>query len=283
MRPARSLARATGVAAAMVVFTATGALAHPFITDGATVPAASLTTMTLEMGHGCGDEADGGGDPTLEVGMEVPGEVSYIEPLDTDGYEANVEADADGRPEVVTWTATDGGVAAPAVPMDLVVDGEEGDELLLKVFQGCEGFEYRWIATPDEPADEPAVALTLGPVDPDAPAPPTNEPAPSPTDEDAEEDTQDPSDEVASGGAHDAAEDGEASGDDGSGAAPDVEPDDEVSDEDEDEAAAAPADDGDSGPSLLWIAIGLILLLIITAIIAMQKRRRADGRPESTA
>ncbi|MTV27588.1 DUF1775 domain-containing protein [Nitriliruptoraceae bacterium ZYF776] len=254
MRPVRLLRRATGFAAVMVVFTATGALAHPFIADGASVPAASLTTMTLEMAHGCGDEADGGGDPTLEVAMEVPEEVSYIEPLDTDGYEAGIETDADGRPEVVTWTATDGGVAAPAVPMDLVVDGEEGDELLLKVFQGCEGFEYRWVGTPDEPADDPAVSLTLGPVDPDAPTPPTDEPAPPPADEGAEESI----DEPVSG---DAADD-EAS--------------------DEDEIAAASTDEREGGTALFWISIGLVLLVIIAALLAVQNRRRANPRSEST-
>ncbi len=175
MRLARVLATGS-LAAAIVVLTASAALAHPYVTDGATVPARSLATMTLAMGHGCGDETSGGGDPTREIALQVPAEIGLIEPHDTDLYTAAVETGSDGRVETVVWTATGDGVAAPSVTMDVVMDGDEGDELWLKVFQGCDGFEYRWIGTPDEPATDPAVRVTLTAPDPDAPPPPPAEP-----------------------------------------------------------------------------------------------------------
>lgn len=260
MQPARLLRRATGVAAVAVVSTASGALAHPFITDGATVRAASLTTMTLEMGHGCGDEAGGGSDPTLEVAMEVPGEVSYIEPLDTDGYEASVEADADGRPEVVTWTATDGGVAAPAVPMDLVIDGEEGDELFLKVFQGCEDFEYRWVGTPDDPADNPAVALTLGPPDPEAP------PAPSPEPPTADDGVDEGNDEGADEADDEAAAPAAPPGSESNDGQP-------TEDSPDTTGAGQPAVTEDQATAP-WIGVGLIALLVLAALLEFRRRQR---------
>lgn len=199
MQPTRLFRRAAGLAVVAVVVAATAAAAHPFVHDGATIPAGSLTTMTLAMGHGCGDELEGGGQPTLEVAMEVPDEVSYIKPLDVDGYEAGVETATDGRVEVVSWVATDGGVATPAVPMEIVVDGAEGDELFLKVFQGCEAFQYRWVGTPDEPADDPAVPITLAAPDPDSPPPPAEPPPPTTAEEpvpDDETDGEDASREV---------------------------------------------------------------------------------------
>jgi uncharacterized protein YcnI len=161
----------TAATAALVIGSALPAGAHPFFTDGATAPASSLATLTLAMAHGCGTESDAGGDPTTEIAVEVPEQVSYLEPGEVDGYEVSVEGDEGAVPDVVTWTATDGGVPAPALIVDLVVDGQAGDEVYVRVFQGCDGFEYRWVGTPEEPAEDPAVLLTLTEPDPDSPPP----------------------------------------------------------------------------------------------------------------
>lgn len=176
-----ALARGATLAFLLLAVLPTAAGAHPFVTDGATVAADSLTTMTLAMGHGCGDEDQGGGEPTLEVALEVADQVSYIEPMDTDTYRADLETDGDGRPSVAVWTAVDVGEAAPQLPMRIVIDGEAGEELHLKVFQSCDGFQYRWVGTPEDPASDPAVEVTLGPPDPDAPPPPA-QPDPAPAD-----------------------------------------------------------------------------------------------------
>jgi uncharacterized protein YcnI len=176
MRLSRTVTLTTATAA-LVVGSALPASAHPFFTDGATAPASSLATLTLAMAHGCGTETDAGGDPTTEIAVEVPEQVSYLEPGEVDGYEVSVEGDEGAVPDVVTWTATDGGEPAPALTMDLVVDGEAGDEVYVRVFQGCDGFEYRWVGTPEDPAEDPAVRLTLAEPDPDAPPPPAPEPA----------------------------------------------------------------------------------------------------------
>jgi periplasmic copper chaperone A len=189
MRPSRS-ATLAAVTAALLVGSALPASAHPFFTDGATAPAGSLTTLTLAMAHGCGTETDAGGDPTTEVAVEVPEQVSYLEPGEVDGYEVEVEGDEGQVPEVVLWTATDGGEPAPELTMDLVVEGEPGDEIHVRVFQGCDDFEYRWIGTPDEPAEDPAVRLTLGEPDPDAPPPPEPTEAVEPEDEATEADDE---------------------------------------------------------------------------------------------
>lgn len=181
MRLSRSVTLAAATAA-VLVGSALPASAHPFFTDGATAPAGSLTTLTLAMAHGCGTETDAGGDPTTQIAVEVPEQVSYLEPGDVDGYTVEVEGEEGAVPEVVVWTATDGGEPAPELTMDLVVDGDAGDEVYVGVFQGCDGFEYRWVGTPDEPAEDPAVRLTLGAPDPDAPPPPAPTEAVEPED-----------------------------------------------------------------------------------------------------
>ena len=269
--------RAMGLTTLAVLLPATAATAHPFITDGATVPAGSLTTMTIEMGHGCGSEGEGGGDPTLEVALQVPDEVSYIEPRDTDGYEASVETDANDRPEVVVWTATDGGVAAPAVPMDIIIDGAEGDEVFLKVFQGCEGFEYRWIGTPDEPADQPAVALTLGPTDPDSPPPAVPEP-------DGDSEAGNEADQApAPGLPDDASEDDNVAGTEPDQATtPD--PSDEPSEETTPSSAQAleePAAESEDSILLPVLGAGLLSVAGIGVLLRRRRRRAASSGQEA--
>jgi uncharacterized protein YcnI len=270
MRIRRSLVIAA-VAGGSLLCSALPAGAHPFFTDGATVPASSLGTLTLAMAHGCGTESEGGGDPTTEISIEVPEQVAYLLPQEVEGYEVSLEGDEGAVPDVVTWTAIDEGEPAPELTMDLVVDGDEGDELFVRVFQGCDGFEYRWIGTPDEPADDPAVGLTLAAEDPDSP-PPVGEPEEAPTDApDVDEPvSEDPVD-------------GDADGDDADDGAPTA--DDPASDDQalEDPPPAVdelptepPADEG-SGPLPVWaIVVGAIALAGIGALAgtALARRRR---------
>lgn len=176
MRPRRPLIVPTATAA-LVLAVVLPAGAHPAFVGGATAPAGSLTTLTLEIAHGCAAEDLEDSEPTTEVALEVPDAFVHIEPLAVDGYEASTEGGSGAVPDVVTWTATDGAIPAPELPMEVVVDGEAGDELYVRVIQRCEGDAFRWVGTPQEPADDPAVLLTLTAPDPDAPPPPAEEPA----------------------------------------------------------------------------------------------------------
>lgn len=250
--------------ATLVVAVALPASAHPFFTDGATAPAGSLTTLTLAMAHGCGTEADAGGDPTLEVSIEVPGAFSYIEAAEADGYEVSTEGDGP-VPDVVTWTATDGGIPAPELELDVVVDGDPGDEVYVPVFQGCEGFSYRWIGTPDEPADDPAVRLTLGEPDPEAPDPPAPAEEPEATTEDPEATTEDP--EETDG---DAGTDEEVAGDD------DEAPTHDEGRTVEDLPTEPPEDEDEGGFGWLPIVIGAIVLAGLGGLLGARRRPVED-------
>lgn len=247
-RPLLTLAAAGG----LLTLTAAPAAAHPFFADGATVPAASLASASLSMAHGCGTETDGGGDPTSEVALEVPEQVSFIEAADHDGYELEIEGDGP-VPEVLVWTATDGGEPAPVFDLDLVV---EGDEVFFRVFQGCDDFQYRWVGTPDDPADDPAVRLTLAAADPDAPPPP--EPATDPEPEPSEED------DGADAPEEEAAAEDELDGD------PDA--------TDVEELPTEPTGDegDDGGVGALPIILGAIVLAGLGALLVTKRRDAAD-------
>ncbi|WP_169786716.1 DUF1775 domain-containing protein [Nitriliruptor alkaliphilus] len=242
--------------AALVVAGVLPASAHPFFTDGATAPAGSLTTLTLAMAHGCGTEADAGGAPTLEVSIEVPGAFSYIAGAEVDGYEVSTEGDGP-VPDVVTWTATDGGIPAPELELDVVVEGDPGDEVYVPVFQGCEDFSYRWIGTPDEPADDPAVRLTLGEPDPDAPDPPAPVEEPDATTEDPDEGDDAGTDEDVAGGDDEAAPD-----------------DDDTTVEDL--PTEPPEDEAGGGFGWLPIVIGAIVLAAIGGLLGARRRPVED-------
>lgn len=234
-----------------LVVTAAPAGAHPFFTDGATVPASSLATVTLAMAHGCGTEQEGGGDPTLEVAVEVPEAVSFIEPAEVDGYEVTTEGDPGAVPDVVVWTATGDGEPAPELTMDLVVDGAEGDEVFVSVFQGCADFEYRWVGTPDAPADDPAVQLTLAATDPDSPPP-----------------AGDPDGEV---------DDGEVGEDPADPDATDEPTEEPTAVEDLPTEAPAGAEDG-AGFPVVPVVLGAIVLVALGALVA---GRRTPTEPEA--
>lgn len=232
--------------------------AHPFVTGGE-APVDSLAEVTLAIAHGCGTEDAGGGDPTTEIAMEVPPDVRIVEVPEVEDYAVGLERDEDGRVDVVTWTATDGGLPAPELPFGAVFSGAAGDEVFLKVFQGCDGFSYRWIGTPDAPADDPAIRVQLIEADPDRP-PPDPEPVPAPDDRDPASDDADP------------ASDAEPE-------APESEDTAELAEEPGD-AAAQDIDEG--GPNVVpFVAIGLLFVISIAAVLGARARRRAtEGGPQ---
>jgi uncharacterized protein YcnI len=275
---ARARTRDRGTTPAMLVGLATllalsavalPASAHPFVRGGE-VPVDSVATVTLAMAHGCGTEDSGGGDPTLEIALEVPDQVRIVAIADDPSYAYELEAGADGRIEVIEWTATGDGEPAPDVEFDAVFSGEVGDEVHLKVFQGCEGFAYRWVGTPDEPADDPAVRVTLVDADADAPPPGDDEVTPAeveaaPTDTDTATDAADADD----GGDPDAAEAEEGADGDG---ADDLASDTDAELDGTDEAAA---DGGPVVPILLIVVV--VGLAGVAIVVARRSRTGGDG------
>jgi uncharacterized protein YcnI len=244
--------RAFGLALAFVVLLAWPAAAHPFFRGG-DAPVDSLATLTLAMAHGCGSETAGGGEPTTDVSMEVPEWMRVVEVPPEEGYVIDVERDDDGTPIVITWTAEVASEPAPDFDVDVVVSGQPGDERYVRVFQACDDFVYRWVGTPDEPADEPAVRLTLSAADPDSPPPPEPEPEAEP---------EPPSDEPADESVDEPVEEPESAAEE----EPDAPEDAEV----EVDVAAAETDDGGSGG--LWVA--LVALAVALAGVGVWLARR---------
>jgi uncharacterized protein YcnI len=282
-RSPRRWRRAAPLALAATLLLASPAGAHPFV-QGGQVPVGSVAPITLAMGHGCGTEDSGGGQPTLEVALEVPEQMRIVSVAQDPAYEHAFDADADGRIEVVTWTAREDGEPAPDLDLEAVLAGGAGDEVYLRVFQGCDGFAYRWIGTPDDPADDPAVRVSLVDPDPDAPAPPEDEPTPAeleaaPTPEEDElgdvddatvEDTTDPED-----GAAEDPDDADGTGTDadpvdGSDAAPQ----DGAADDLDTEGAAAEADGGGGAP---WLVLLVAVALVVGLGALLVYRSRAGG------
>ena len=163
------LRRSCAVAVVVTLLTALPAVAHPFIRGGE-VPVRSLATLTLAMAHGCGGDTGGAENPTTEVALEVPGWMRVIETPPKEGWTIEHETGEDGATQVVSWSTEDPVEPAPEFELEEVVTGEPGEERFLGVFQGCGDAEYRWVGTPEEPAEDPAVRLTLAPADPDRPA-----------------------------------------------------------------------------------------------------------------
>jgi len=173
-RHARHAIMATGVVLASALALATPALAHPYVVGGGRVPVQSLATIELDLAHGCGVEGAGTGPDTDEVALDVPGWLRIVDVPVPDGWDVTVEE------TLVVWEAAGASEPAPRFPLDVVVDGEAGETRHLRVSQRCGDTVERWIGTPDEPAEQPAVRLLLEPSDPDRPAPPLPAPPPQP-------------------------------------------------------------------------------------------------------
>lgn len=155
------------------------ALAHPFFRGGAEVPVRSLTTLELDLAHGCGDEAAGAGSDTDEVALEAPAWLRIVDAPPADGWDVSIEGqDATGA-VVVVWIATTGAVPAPRFALEVVVDGVEGETRHLRLSQRCGARIERWVGTPEDPAEQPAVRLRLAAPDPSAPPPPPHATAPA--------------------------------------------------------------------------------------------------------
>lgn len=265
----RTLPRAVPLALVVMLLVATAAAAHPFVRGGE-APVDSLASLELNMAHGCildggghsHGEAEADGEPTTDVSLEVPSSMRIVEVPEVDGWEVELETDADGTVEVVTWTATTAVEPAPEFLLDVVIDGQPGDELFLRVFQACDDFIYRWVGTPDDPADDPAIRLTLTEPDPDRPAPDPEPPAEEadPAEEAVVEESEDPTEEPA-------AEE-----------PPLVE--EGVEAEDLEASPIAVPDDGETNP-LLWAVVGLVAALVVIAVIlALRRRPVAEGAPD---
>jgi hypothetical protein len=157
------------------------ALAHPFIRGGDRVPVQSLATIELDLAHGCGEEGAGAGARTDEVALEAPDWLWIAEVPEVDGWDVGIEGpDADGT-IVVVWSATTGAVPAPRFLLSVVVDGSAGETRHLRVSQRCGDRVERWVGTPEEPAEQPAVRLGLAAPDPSAPPPERPAPTSPPT------------------------------------------------------------------------------------------------------
>lgn len=164
------------VTVALVTLSVGAAWAHPFVRGGQ-APVDSLAELTLAMAHGCGTEQAGGGEPTLEVAVEFPDGVRVVGAEAPEGWQVGF---SDEPTAVIEWQAIEARDPAPDLTFQAVFSGSPGDEIYLKVFQGCDGFSYRWIGTPDEPASDPAIRVVLTEADPDSPPPPVEEPAQEP-------------------------------------------------------------------------------------------------------
>lgn len=295
---ARRLAALAALAAGVVlaVLPAVPASAHPGVAGGE-IPVDSLATITLAMAHGCDSEDADAGEPTTEVALEVPDWLRIVEVPETDPWTVELEhATDDGSVvETVVWATDDPQVVPPSFELDVVADGEVGDERYLSVFQGCETGSYRWVGTPDEPADDPAVRVVLAEPDPDAPPPPELDPG---SDEGSDQDAGGGADDPATDDPADAGDEPDDASDDPADEASSEQPDDEDAAADEDTAAdedaaadeapqdagvddpeAAAAADDSGGPPWGVIVAVLVLLAALGAILALWTRRGAATGP----
>lgn len=286
IRPTVRLRRALPLALVAVLVLAAPAAAHPFI-EGGEAPVDSLASLTLDLAHGCsadgGDEHDAAEEPTTEVALEVHEQLRIVEVPDVDGFDVELETDEDGWVEVVTWLATTSTAPAPELPFDAVVSGDPGDELYLRVFQACGDLDHRWVGTPDQPAEDPAIRLTLADADPDRPAP---DPEPVPTGDSANAASDEAGDE-ASG--EETADAGEGAGEDpATGEEPAADPAGDPAEEagaapEREELAVAPPAAPQDSPLLWAIVILAGALLLIALILALRPRPAAAAAPDGLA
>lgn len=259
-----------------VLVMAVPAAAHPFFRGGE-APVDSLATLTLDLAHGCASETAGEGDPTDEVALEVPGWMRVVAVDEPEGWTVDVEVDDEGFAAVVVWEDAGGAEPAPAFDLDVVVDGEPGEERFVSVFQACDDVQYRWIGTPDAPADDPAVRLRLIDADPDAPAP---DPAPIVEPEEPEDTTgTDDADETGPEEPEDAADATIAEGSE------DDTLDDELASTETDEEIAEPlaADSEDTSGGLAWWLIVLVVLAVAGVAAAVVRSRGSSGASADVA
>lgn len=256
----RPIRRGVLAALAATLLVAAPAGAHPFF-EPDEVPVDSVAELRLQLAHGCTaghDDADETADeePTREVAIEVPDAVAWVEPAETQGWDLELERDGDGRAEVIVYTAADGtDEEAPGFDLEAVHRGEVDDEVHWRVLQACDEGTHRWVGTDEDPAEEPAVTVTLAAVDPDSPPPPEAEP-----DEDGSGDLA-----------------GDADDSDGVDE-PDEPLDDpiEAPEEDPDGEDLTADEAGEAMPGWLLIVV-LLVTLAIAAVVLLQRNRDDAG------
>lgn len=253
---------------AVTLLVATPARAHPFVQGGGEVPVDSAATIALDLAHGCGSETDGIGQDTLEVALEVPSWLRVLEVAEHPAYRHDLEV-AEGRVAVVTWSVVGTAEPAPAFELDVVATGTVGQARYLAVFQGCEDRSHRWIGTPEEPADDPAISVRLTAADPDRPAPPEGTP-----------ETPGTPTELPAGAAPDeSVGDGGTDADPGS-ADPEV-PSDEaaIGDDGSTSVTGTPGGDGDTGDGRSWLAL-LVAVIVVGGLVVLVRAGRGRGHAD---
>jgi YD repeat-containing protein len=198
MFPCQTWPRALLLAAALLLLLVAPAAAHPGVRGGE-LPVDSLATMTIATNHGCGTHDDDEEQVTTGLTLEVPDWLRVVD-VPADGWDVTLERDDAGRVGVVTWEDAEATTIAPEVELEVVAAGTPGETRYLRVIQTCGELTERWVGTPDEPADQPAVRVTLAGPDPDAPPPPEPDAAAGdePTEEsDPTEEAAEPTEEVA--------------------------------------------------------------------------------------
>lgn len=158
--------RLTALIIGVLVVTPTAAAAHPAFTPKE-VPAGDRYDVDLVIPHGCGVEGERPteGDeasPTVEIAVGLTDRLTAIEPRVVEGWTTEVEESGDG-PSAVVWRDDGGATTEPiTLPLTITLVGEAGAHVDVPVFQRCVNDEaFRWIGTPDEPADLPAARLTV--------------------------------------------------------------------------------------------------------------------------
>lgn len=266
MIPCPTWPRALVVAVVLVLLVATPGSAHPSVRGGV-LPVDSRATLTLVTGHGCSPEHGGPEAPTTAVVLEVPDWLRVVEVPAAAPWKIAVDPGepAAGTAGTVTWATDEPAVTAPDLDLAVVVSGTDGETRYLRVVQRCGELTERWVGTPDEPADQPAVEVRLVAADPDAPPPP--DPAP------------DAAPEASSGASDDAAAapggnplDDEP-GEDGAG---DDAPAEDAPADDPTDLAATPGDAGDE-PAGWWLGLLLVFAVVPLAIVLGRRRVHADA------
>lgn len=258
----RPLRRGSVLALVLVLATASAAFAHPSFNPNR-LPAGEAVDVVLVIPHGCNPEGgmpdDGAASPTVVLDLQLAAEITAFEPHDSEGW--RIERVSDG--EVVRWTATDGGTTEPIeLPVTITLEGPVDEELYLAAFQECEEGSFRWIGTPDQEAEFPAVKLTTtaGEIG---------------TEEMEDGHVGDDQDDHA-----DHSEDDHAEEEQGGGselAQPTGTPPSEGSDAPDDlggaEESAEPA--GETG--LSWVLLVVVLLVLVVGAVLIRRRRSREG------
>jgi hypothetical protein len=187
MIPCPTWPRAVLLAVALLVLVVAPAAAHPGVRDE--LPVDSLATMTIATYHGCGTHDDADEAVTTGLTLEVPDWLRVVD-VPADGWDLTLERDDTGRLQAISWEDAAATTIAPDVELEVVATGEPGTTRYLRVIQTCGELTERWVGTPDEPADQPAVRVDPVAPDPAAPPPPPDDP-PAPDDTATDRDAAD--------------------------------------------------------------------------------------------